>query len=754
MLFRSENRHTPRLMLVDLALSQDVSIRFRVGRNVSTPEETVRELARDRYAKAREGVARNERAPADVLVELCRDSSVGVRRAATANSLTPKDSAKALSIGRSVQPQSTGKVPATDIAGLIPAVDEDAALRRRSDRDGSALNSRWFADFLIYKRGGTVSWADPGMPVPEASRRWALKEGRSLDLVKGLSMGLPDAIKHDLMRTERPAWVRQLVAADLPITDHETRDMLLADSDPQIRWATLRRTVDAPDVALGAMLDRLASDRRERTLFRTEGNDQPSWARDRTPAEYDRETLQLVAAHPSTPPASLRNLADSRSPDILVALMGNPTLSADDLAALLPRLRTIRPFELRERLAASGRIRAAAAEALCDDHDVRVRTTLARNSAVPAEVLSRLAEDSEPSVRLAVLLNGRASAELATSLAEPLLTSSSDEVLLEALSSVGRRDDLDLPADLLEDALDRLSKSRLRDPDLRCIAAGDPRTGPPTLARLAQSADDGVRRAAAGNPRTPSAALEALSCASESSVRAAAAGNEALDIRLLVALVHDEKPEVRTSAARNSRLDPLLLDALLHDEEISVRAAALGNPSTRPEDKASAVKRSDRAWREAAPSRANLEEMIADTRAEVRIRPAYDPRTPPDILVLLGGERRSAKVRRAVAANPNASAELLASLANDKDEDVRRAIAFNRATPPGILAYLARSSIDLAILVALNPAAPTRILDALAKDAEPLVGHVAAGARAERAALERGGSMPPQAALGSQEQDA
>lgn len=184
----------------------------------------------------------------------------------------------------------------------------------------------------------------------------------------------------------------------------------------------------------------------------------------------------------------------------------------------------------------------------------------------------------------------------------------------------------------------------------------------------------------------------------------------------------------------------MLLGELLRDEQSSVQVAAFGNPSTRPEDRARAQARWDHARRKSAPSRTDLEEMVASTRAEVRIRPAYDPRTPPDILVLLGGERRSAKVRRAVAANPNAPTALLASLANDKDEDVRRAVAFNGATPPAILKSLARTGVDLAILVALNPDTPTEILDELTEDAEPLVRHVATSARALRVPLVRDGS--------------
>ena len=734
----AENRHTPRRMLVDLARSEDADIRFRVGRNTATPEATLREIAQDRFAKAREGVARNVSTPGDVLAALVRDTSVGVRRAAADNPSTPKEPVRTLGRGRAAEAQPALEAPATESAALAPANMDHAAVQIRHDRGDAGLNSRWFAEFLIRTRGGTFQGRGSRIPVPKASWHWALQEARSLDIPEWLKAGLPAAVKTDLLREDRPAWVRRVVANDLPVSDPVIRDRLLADADPEIRWSALRRTVDAPDDALGDLLGSLAGDRQERIRFRTDGDDWPNQERDHTAAEYDRETLALVASHPSTPFTVLRELMTTKTTDVLVALMGNPELPADDLAELLPRLRRIRSSEHRERLAASGNVPAAVAEALVGDRDLGVRTALARNEATSAEALERLAQDPEPSVRLTVLVNPSTPAELAASIAEPGLASCVDEGLLDVLRAVDRRDDLVLSAGLVEGALDRLSKSRVRDPDMRTIAAGDDRTGPTTLKRLARSADEDVRCLVAGNAHTPYEALEALSEDPDSSVRAAAAGNEALDLDLLLTLVHDDEPDVRSSAASSSRLDPRLLAELLRDDDRSVRVSAYSNPATRPEDKARAESEWDRAWKKAAPSRADLEELVASSRAEVRMKVAFDPRTPLDFLVLLGGERRSAQVRRAVAANPNTPADVLASLAEDNDAEVRQAVAFNSATPPEILARLAECSIDLAILVALNPDAPLGILDALAEDPDPLVCFIASSTRSERSAL-----MPP-----------
>ena len=118
-----------------------------------------------------------------------------------------------------------------------------------------------------------------------------------------------------------------------------------------------------------------------------------------------------------------------------------------------------------------------------------------------------------------------------------------DEFLRDVLRAVDRRGDLELSTKMIEDALDKLAKSRVRLPDLRRVAAGDPRTRSKTLDRLARSADDEVRRSVAGNPQVPSDVLRALASDPEFAVRAAAAGNGTIDGLLLARLAHDEEPE-------------------------------------------------------------------------------------------------------------------------------------------------------------------------------------------------------------------
>lgn len=730
----ADNKHTPRSMLVDLASNADADVRFRVGRNAAIPEETVRQLARDRHAKVREGVARNENAPADVLEQLSRDRSIGVQRAVTANRRRAEPVGSVRSAhGELLRPEHDAAKKTT----LAPTDPSASPARFGQERDAGALDTQWFADFLtVTQRGAGSTWGrNHGIPVPEASARWAATEGRIFDVPSWLTGGLPDAVKHDLMCDNRPAWLRRRIAESLPISDPGVREKLLADADPEIRWSALKRTVELPDESLTNLLAGLATGRKERTRFRLEGDERQPWQLPKTPAEYERETLSLVASHPSTPQAALSELLGSKTPDVLVALAENPALPADDLTALLPRVLAIRSQDIRARLAASLRVPAAAARVLARDREVGVRLAVARNTAAPLEALEKMAGDAEPSVRLAVAINPACPADAAAAIVKSLLVSAADIGLLETIRAADTRTDLDLTVDLLADALDRLSKSRVRDPDVRRIVAGDERAITATLLRLTRSSDNFVRAAVARNANTPATALTLLAADSVPYIRASVAARACLDPALLSTLAHDEDPTVRARAAGNPRLATTILSRMLGDAERGVRAAAFGNPSTPPAEKAKAEAAWEQAWRDAAPSRKELEERVASNRAEVRMEVAFDPRTPADFLVLLGGERRSARVRRAVAANPHTPPDVLASLADDEDTEVRQAVALNSATPPGLLSELAGRSIDLAILVALNPNTPMRILDSLSEDAEPLVRHVAAERRAERAAL-------------------
>ncbi|MCC9194438.1 hypothetical protein LOC59_12390 [Arthrobacter sp. zg-Y916] len=728
----AENRHTPYEMLAELALSDDVGIRRRAGRNAVTPEATVRKLAEDTRWQVREGVARNEAAPHDVLEVLARDRSSAVRRAVAANPGAPLPLLKVLAADTTPDVQWTARTNDRDgnaVAGsALSPVKQSAAgyrggIQIRQNRDESALASTWFSDFL------QMAWGYPHLPIPRASELWGRQAGRPLAVEDWTGTGLPEEVLADLIREDRPDWVRRMIARRMPISDPAVRDGLLRDADPEIRWLALKRTLPMLDESLSALLADLAATKEARLRFRTEGmGPRGQWGC--TAAEYQQETLCLIACHPATPYTTLLALMANPSKEVLAQLIENPSLGTDDRVTLIRSLQTSKSATARELLASSDSVPQTVLIELATDKDAGVRAAVAKHPTAPFAALSRLAEDHHRTVRLSVLQNPATPGDLAGSVAEAMLRIDVDEDLYQVLDLTERRADLKMSPRVIEAALDRLSKSRVRCPDMREIVADDKRTGEKTLSRLARSADVSVRRSVAANSRTSVIVLEQLAGDPEPIVRAEVAGNPLSPASVLEALSQDEEAHVRSRTARNPNLSRSMLEILLLDAEDSVRAAVLQNPATPPDF----VLEAELALsaRHTRPDRAALAEMVAHKRAEVRMEVAFSPVADADLLALLGGERRSAQVRRAVAANPNTPAAVLGSLSDDKDDQVRQAVAFNGATPETLLAELAGRSIDLAILVAMNPDVPNAVLDALSQDNNPLIRFVAAARRQER----------------------
>ena len=699
----ADNRHTRPGMLDALAHSDDKEIRFRVGRNEMTPEATVRLLATDRYARVREGAAMNERVPADVLDALSRDSSKVVQSAAASNRRSLGQTANALVSGVS---GSQSKAVAMIDQPVAPGNAHDffgGVVEINQNRADWSLDTGWLTSFL-----SSVLAPDPGfqvrVPVPEASRFWSRISGRPFRFPELLQDGFSDAVIADLLRGDRPAAVRRLAARSLPVADADVRIRLLNDEDAQIRWSTLQRSMEQTDDSLSEFLGQLAGSREVRLRFRKDESSSSYWGP--TPTELDQQVLQLLAGHPATPRHVLQELIETKRPEVLIALAGNTALELEDFEALVHKMLACRSLAAREAFASSGHTPPEVLEALASDRMADVREILAENRQAPLQVLTALSTDRNRAVRLAVLRNGATPGDLAMSIAREFLTDSTDHELLAVLDALVRRTDVELPAALVEGALDELSKSRVREPDMRYEVGGDTRAGERTLKRLSKSADDEVRRAVAGNSASPATVLDLLAT--------------------------DLVAEVRAAAARNSNLSQEPLRVLLADDDPRVRHAASTNPSASAQGVHQGELERPEKPRSAGLTRADLQEMAAATRAETRIQVAYKKDALPDILKFLAGERRSVKVRRAVAAHPNTPAEVLWSLAADKDIEVHQVVSLNSSTPAELLVELAGRSVDFALLVSLNPGAPDEVLDALAADGEAIVRFVADATRAHR----------------------
>jgi hypothetical protein len=737
----ADNRHTPYEMLARLALSDDVDVRRRVGRNAVTPEATVRVLAADSQWQAREGVAMNESTPDDVLAVLAGDRSAAVRRAVAANPGAPRAVLEALTSDRNdnvrwaartndgtqlALPAATSNPVPTDMVG-------GSSVQVEIFQDRPTPNSAWFATFLRLRSGS----ASAGFLelIPAASRRWAWQSGRRLALPERVRSGLPEDVLIELFRSVDDPWMRGVVADQLPISSPAVRELLLRDTDPEVRWRALRRTVSTSDAFLAEVLADLASSDDARLRFRTDGADEKRPTASRA-AELREETLLLIARHPATPPEALAVLAAPQSLDsieVLAHLVGNPSTRESDREAVTELMQTSRSADVRERLASIRDAPPAVLLSLASDRSPKVRLAVARNPDAPAEALSRLANSRDDEVRWSVLENSGTPDETVGLIADAMLRSEQDSNLLDVLKVLRERTGVHLPAKLIEAALDRLSKSRVRDPDIRVAAAKDDRCGARTLSRLARSANDDVRAAVAANRSAPPDLLERLAEDVQPRVRAKVAQNSLTPASLIATLSHDQEWHPRAAAAENPRAPQAVLDRLLADPDARVRSAAMKNAST-PHEWVERVRAERAEVRERAlPDRSTLGEMAANRRAEVRMEAAFSPAADGDLLVLLGGER-SVQVKRAVAANPQTPPEVLTLLAESEDEQIRHCVALNGATPAAALAQLAGQNVELAILVGMNPDTPVEILDALAQDGDPIVRFVADSAHEDRIA--------------------
>lgn len=680
----ADNRFSPLAMLRTLAHSDTRDLRFRVARNPATPEDVIRMLSEDHYAKVREGVANNRATPVDVLTRLATDISIVVRRAAASN--------LGGSLAQNRVLTATSEVPGADLVITTAQAEltvDLSPVRIEQDRDPEAINYELLLRILaISSEQG--SFSNRISILPEASKMFAWRTGRQPTIPMQLQDGLPSHVVESMFEPSRPPLMRSLAANRLSIDDADVRVRLLTDDIVDIRWDALWRSVDCIDEHLSTLLAELVVSHEARVNFRTTGESiRALWQR---PAEYSEAVLRVIAAHQATPQSSLHRLIDHKSPEVLVAVASNPRLDETGVDLLAERMLSIRSSESRQLFAESRYCPAVVLEKLARNRSLDIRLAVAENRSSSDATLELLAQAKEVAIRMAVLENPPTPQELATAIAEQLLTSTSDIRLLDALRACERQDDLALPNDLVEEALDRLAKSRVRDPGPRSFVAKDNRTAASTLVRLSKSADEHVRVAVAGNIRTSQ--------------------------ETLASLLLDESLNVRIEAARN----------------IEKTEAPDNSPETQSTEIQVATK----------PSLTieELQEMASSKQAAVRQQAAYSAASTPDILTFLAGDRRSVKVRRAVASNPNTPPATLRSLLAESDREIIQSLAFNGATPADVLANIAGRSLDLALLVALNPDAPDGTLNTLVDDEDAIVRFAAQDVISTRSTQVSVGTVP------------
>lgn len=115
-------------------------------------------------------------------------------------------------------------------------------------------------------------------------------------------------------------------------------------------------------------------------------------------------------------------------------------------------------------------------------------------------------------------------------------------------------------------------------------------------------------------------------------------------------------------------------------------------------------------------------QMDVTTRTlHVRYIVAGNPNTPKEVLAKLATDVLE-NIRRRVAENPRTPVQTLVQLSCDPSVDVRLSVAENPNTPPVVLEQLAcDENVDVRYGVAENPHIPVHILSRLTEDDNPYV---------------------------------
>ena len=263
-----------------------------------------------------------------------------------------------------------------------------------------------------------------------------------------------------------------------------------------------------------------------------------------------------------------------------------------------------------------------------------------------------------------------------------------------------------------EDVLIQFSKDE--DPAVRAGVARAENLPEYRLVELAQDPDEGVREAAASNKTASNKMLNTLAKDESGQVRAAVAENPNTAPETLAELAKDKDDRIRGRVARNQNTPPEVLTELAKDEITNVREAVAANPNT-PTETLARLARDEDSWarRNVAENKntpSETLENLARNRYEYEyIRDIAKKRLSPDTLTKL--------TNISIAEDGNTSPDVLAELAKNEEEEVRKLVAKHPNTPSAALAELAKDTIkEVRALVSKNPNTPPAALKELAKE--------------------------------------
>jgi hypothetical protein len=430
-------------------------------------------------------------------------------------------------------------------------------------------------------------------------------------------------------------------------------------------------------------------------------------------------------------------------------------MQASAACALALANATVAPGELLADLEKSG--------------DVAVRRAVAANRAAPAEVLGRLARDADTQVRQSVALNWGTPMLARVALASDpddsvrlhvALSGATPEAVLVTLArdpavviriSLSRNPRVPPAAlaVLAHDALWQIAYAALQngrtpaqalhdlaasaDPATRLLVAAHPNLPPDRALALSQDPDERIRQAVAANRSCPVALSQDLARDPSAWVRQKVAWNEVTPPEVLAQLAHDPSAAVRQVVAGNPAAPRAVADKLRDDPEIRARRPyfrspwmvlgdATGGPAGiafvpqplpqlsmlgRPPLPGAPLLETEDAIPPSSPlatslsgtAAAELDQLARSSDRGVRMNLAANRDASPEILARLATDPQP-MVRQNVAGNAATDATSLMRLAGDEVPDVRRAVAQRTDAAPELLAQLARDQVEAVRLAA------------------------------------------------------
>lgn len=255
--------------------------------------------------------------------------------------------------------------------------------------------------------------------------------------------------------------------------------------------------------------------------------------------------------------------------------------------------------------------------------------------------------------------------------------------------------------------------------------AGNPRTPPVALQRLAGSAFDAVRVALASHPNLGPREFQSLAASADPAIRAAVASHPNLPIGWQLMLSADTEPKVRACLAARKGIDTDIAVRLSSDEDRTVRSTLLSNPDLHPEirqmqadlddplsqqvlldvkvDMPDSVWQSlrlaadplirQRALQAQPPSGPEILMLAESDDTSDRLFAAGLAALPVAIQRILAGDT-SPKVRRRLAAHPQLDESIALQIAASEDSTAAIALAANPNLRPSTIIALCSHSND------------------------------------------------------------